>query len=512
MEARLQVRRTGLITVMALVMSMGPAWVAWSQAPTSPPRTQGQSPGQGQGQGQSFEGFLTGPQPGQTNPQIAVDGGGRVYWLWVDSLRRQRADIKLQRSVDGGVTWVGEAITVDEDKPASGEGVSPVLVSDAAGRVMVLWRAKVRRGASLKEMKFVMSPDGGATWERPSKVLNRGQQGLSGDLAADGQGNVYATWYDERRRPRGTPGPEGRAFDIYFNRSQDFGRTWLTEDVPLTGTEPGAQGRGFQPRLQSDGKGGVYIAWVETRTGRTEIFFRASHDHGKTWDPEINVSRGGLSATNHQLLVDSAGNVMLVWTDNRSGPSDVFFARSDDGGRHWATPVRLTRTRIGSSRAEVPHMAASRDGRVYVAWQDKRNGREDIYLNVSADGGKTWLDQDIRLDRDDIGTGVSEFPHVLVRADGSVVVAWSDDRNGYEQVLLTVSADGGKTWLDREIRVDTDTKPRHRARGVKLAANAAGVIYAVWEDWEGGGSAVQKSVAYRRVVLPDARSAAAPAK
>ena len=158
-------------------------------------------------------------------------------------------------------------------------------------------------------------------------------------------------------------------------------------------------------------------------------------------------------------------------------------------------------------------MAMARDGRVYVAWQDVRNGREDIYLNVSPDRGKTWLDKDVRLDRDDAGTGVSELPYVLARADGSVVVAWSDDRTGYDQILMTQSRDGGKTWLDREIRVDTDTKPGERARGVKLATDANGVIHAVWEVWKGEGTAIQKRVAYGRLVLPPATaSGAAPAR
>ncbi len=204
--------------------------------------------------------------------------------------------------------------------------------------------------------------------------------------------------------------------------------------------------------------------------------------------------------------------MLLVWSDGRLGPEDLFFARSEDGGKQWSEPVRLSRHRPGVATSTAPHMAMARDGRVYVAWQDTRNGREDIYLNLSPDWGRTWLDKDIRLDRDEAGTGISEFPHVLVRADGGVVVAWSDDRTGFEQILLTRSGDGGKTWLDREIRVDTATKPAERARGVKLAADASGVVYAVWEVWKGEGTQIQKRVAYRRLVLPEATSAVAPAR
>ena len=83
---------------------------------------------------------------------------------------------------------------------------------------------------------------------------------------------------------------------------------------------------------------------------------------------------------------------------------------------------------------------------------------------------------------------------------------------GFEAILLTRSVDGGETWLDREIRVDVDTKPGERSRSIKLAANAAGIIYAVWEVWAGGGAEGRKSVAYRRLELPEAVSAVVPAR
>src|SRR5262249_23673084 len=278
----------------------------------------------------------------------------------------------------------------------------------------------------------------------------------------------------------GRPAPalrSQRGLMIFFNHSPDSGQTWLSHDLRLSedqrpsalgaGTKSGTtaggadsggdasdgkgatprreRNRGFiraQPRIQADPRGRVFVAWMDNRGGLTEIYFRASTDHGQSWGPEINVSRGASSAREHQLLTDGQGRVFLAWTDSRDGKPDVFFARSEDGGATWAAPVRVSHRAVGATSSISPNMAIGPDGRLYVAWQDQRNGRDDIYLNVSADRGQSWLGQDIRLDRDDAGTGISRSPQVVVGGPGTVAVIWEDDRAAFEQLLLNLSTDG----------------------------------------------------------------------
>jgi hypothetical protein len=150
-------------------------------------------------------------------------------------------------------------------------------------------------------------------------------------------------------------------------------------------------------------------------------------------------------------------------------------------------------------------MALDPDGRLYVAWQDRRNGREDIYMNISADRGKTWLERDIRLDRDDPGTGISRTPYVVARKGGHVAVVWSDDRSGFDRLLLNWSRDGGATWPAEEISVDVPGAATDHARNGRLAWDETGVLHAVWEAWKGEGQQVEKHVEYRRLTLPSDR-------
>jgi hypothetical protein len=347
---------------------------------------------------------------------------------------------------------------------------------------------------------------------------------------------VYVVWDDDRGpglKKAGTRTARGVA--VFFNRSDDFGQSWLTEEVLLSGAlepateKPDASTDGeksaraakgdkperrarakatrprsflsFQPRIQSDPGGRVVVAWLDTREGRTEVYVRASADHGRDWGPLTNVSRGAVDAVNHQLLADGRGRAFLVWSDGRHGREDVFFARSPDGGRSWEPPVRLSRRPVGATVSTTPSMALDQEGRVYVAWADRRNGRSDIYLNVSADGGLSWLDRDLRLDRDDAGTGISQNPHVVTYGTRGVAVLWQDDRTGFEQILLNRSADGGRTWLEREVRVDTTGRAPERGTRPRAVWEPAGILHVVWERWTGPDANAARRVEYRQVSL-----------
>jgi hypothetical protein len=462
-----------------------------------------------------------GPLPetlNQVDPQILVDDRDGVYRLWVDHWAGQGRHIRFQRSIDGGDHWLPAPLMLDRDKPAGARSTVPAFTVDPSGRVMAIWRTK-GTGSIGKQLRFSSSTDRGATWSASSAILNRKGRAFGGSLSTDGKGHVYVAWYDERQAEDTGGAPPGKGMRIFFNRSEDFGATWLAEDLLLSGpgatdlpapaSEPGARARGRRggafisalPRTQADGQGRVFVVWVDNREGRSEIYFRASENHGKNWGPEVNVSRGGSSATNHQLLTDGRGRLYVLWTDTRYGFEDVFFARSEDAGRQWAEPQRLSHHAPGVAISTRPNMALGANGELYVAWQDRRNGREDIYFTLSADGGRTWLPQDLRLDTDDPGTGVSREPFVVTHPRGAVAVLWEDDRTGFEQVLMNWSSDGGRSWLAREVRVDTLTAPHDRARKPRAAWDRAGRLHVVWEIWRGEGRQVERRVDYRRLAV-----------
>jgi len=132
----------------------------------------------------------------------------------------------------------------------------------------------------------------------------------------------------------------------------------------------------------------------------------------------------------------------------------------------------------GATGSSAPSMAA--DGAsVYVAWSDDRNGLEDIYCNCSADGGATWLAADLRLDTGSApGASRSTFPRIAAAGD-AVYVVWGDERNGASDLYLNRSLDRGASWLPADVRLSDGYWPEIAASGPS--------VYVVWRDFRGAG-------------------------
>ena len=83
------------------------------------------------------------------------------------------------------------------------------------------------------------------------------------------------------------------------------------------------------------------------------------------------------------LAADDAGGLFLAWKDNREDVGDIYFARSLDGGLTWTDHLRLNQDGAGAIQ-QLPFVVVDGSGtRVYVVWQDDRNGDQDVFFRES---------------------------------------------------------------------------------------------------------------------------------
>jgi hypothetical protein len=160
------------------------------------------------------------------------------------------------------------------------------MQSDGKGHVYVVWRTKQPDGK--KAVIFTASKDFGATFG-PKIKLNQGNGAFEPVLSTDGNGHFYVVWTDER--PEASSRGAGRKLanhNLYMNRSDDHGKTWLPQDIMLNGAPAEASIAVMRawPQIRSDDQGHVAVAWFDTRN-KSSIYFRASTDFGKTWKEEL---------------------------------------------------------------------------------------------------------------------------------------------------------------------------------------------------------------------------------
>jgi hypothetical protein len=352
------------------------------------------------------------------------------------------------------------------------EAEAPRMCTTGDGQVYTVWQED-RTGQPA--IWFNASNDVGRSWFPSDVQVNHGEAlAAAPDVGCDGQ-HVWVVWEDARDGDLAN-------HNIYLNSSEDGGITWREEDLLLDGDVEGDH-MSLGPRVLARGDR-VYVAWFDSPDGAYDIYLQASTDAGVTWrDAAERVDsdeRGAAYSAWPRLAADGAGTVVVAWEDNRSGATDIYANASHDDGGSWGADTRLDGgDEPGSANSFSPSLALDGDD-AYVVWHDERSGASrDVYLNHSADGGDTWLDEASRGDSDAEGMFDSINASVSA-AGGRAQVVWQDDRAGGYDIYHRVFEDGDWKW--GELRLDTDVGGEAQSYFPQVLAVGDAVL-AVWQDY-----------------------------
>ncbi len=192
----------------------------------------------------------------------------------------------------------------------------------------------------------------------------------------------------------------------------------------------------FARSIATDGSGNVIVAWYDTRDGTSQVYIKRSNDGGVTWGPDTRLSQGA-AGSEHPAIAMSAPHVYVAWHDFRNGKPDIYLRHSADGGTTWGAETLLTAS-VGDGAH--PSVAAS-GARARVVFGSLRDGQAEVYTRGSDDYGATWSTE----------TRVSDVPYdswvsTVELSGANVYVGWVDYRDANEEEYMRRSTDGGATW------------------------------------------------------------------
>ncbi len=268
-------------------------------------------------------------------PQLAVSTDGRD--VYVDVNGPSQGDSQVGVSHDGGVTFTRVKVT-DSDRYYFAGGAW----TSADGRHVVFAQSGYRQGGEGRiRFDAALSDDGGSSWRSvrvatgfrqppcTSKGCYDGFYGPTPALAGDPDGDLLYLYAANRK-----PGAPQR---VYVTTSSDGGSTW-TQTTALS--PPGANA--IFPAAASGGPGDFRVWWMDTRTGRWNVWYARTTDGGATWSTPIRLSnatsgtpyksrRGFLEAYGDygEMGVTSGGKTVAIWGEGASyaGPGGVWFVR-----------------------------------------------------------------------------------------------------------------------------------------------------------------------------------------
>ncbi len=289
---------------------------------------------------------------------------------------------------------------------------------------------------------------------------------------------------------------------ILFNRSMDYGATWLRPVTIAEETKPNTQLS--LPAMWLDATE-VSLAWRRKSGADKTIYFAGSTDRGQTWPAEpVGLIRNGQPFAPIQWA-DPGGHRYIFWQDEARSIKDLKFMASGDAGATWpAQPILLTAhlaaTGKRGNRAYARAITSDQAGRVYVAWHEKSllpSLSHRLVLNRSADFGQSWLSEPVTI-RDLPGSEGHNIGSLSLVADaaGHVYLAWEEPHPDGSDIYITRSDDSGTTWPYPPIRLNS-TSPSvvTIARQLRLATGPTGTLYAAWTERV---SEARKRIAFRQ--------------
>lgn len=362
---------------------------------------------------------------------------------------------------------------VNTSSPAGTYAVRTPAICCRGRRVHVAWMdERVGQG----DIRFNTSTNGTQTWLTNDLRVNTDIEGAALRRApvvcCEGT-NVYVAWTDFRLAV-GT--------QIFFNYSSDSGRTFAPLDQRVS-VNVGEDSFNVQAQMCCEGSS-VYAVWVREETGA--IYFNRSLNFGGTWLAVPRRLNPTTSNGSRPVICCEDEMITVAWEDDRNGALDIYTTSSQDGGTSWASQnQRLDTDSPGSAPSEQPRLCCA-GARVYCAWRDQRDLGETVYTNFSSNRGLNWQSVDRRMDTSVVlPTGVES--HSIQCANQYVHLVWTDNRNGELDVFYRRSINSGIAWEAPDVRIDAGAPGATPSVQVDLCANVPHV-YATWSEVSGPGT------------------------
>jgi len=266
---------------------------------------------------------------------------------------------------DASVRAADDPPAVERSLVVSQQGYFPVALRLSDSRIAVVLRGGAAHVGIKGRLDIVFSSDEGKTWTKPAVVNDSPVDDRNPAFGQAKDGTlVVGFWRTARYDEMGRYDEKlDKPVNTWVTRSSDGGKSWSEPDeidvadigwgspygkivtlpdgamlMPVYGE--GIRPRGEKPAIHED----------------VSYLYR-SIDHGKTWK---RFSTPGPKRFNETGLARLAGG-RLVAAMRTNSPQDVWLTASDDDGKTWSEPKKLT-----SGSVHPADLVALPDGRVLL--------------------------------------------------------------------------------------------------------------------------------------------------
>jgi len=280
-----------------------------------------------------------------------------------------------------------------------------------------------------------------------------------------GNGSAVFAWNDWRSGNK----------DIYVQKIDSSGNIqWISNGIGIAIKNA----HQADPKIISDGSGGAIVVWQDSVSGNWDIYAQRINSSGSIqWTSGgVVICNAANSQINPKLESDGLGGVIITWQDKRNGIEyDIYAQRINASGTiQWiANGIAICNSPDGQTNPKIEPDGANG---AYIAWQDKRNGNDyNIFTQrINSSGATQWTANGVP-----VCTAIGNQSAIDITSDliNGVIVTWKDQRTGVVQVYVDMlNPLGASAW--------TTLNGTYIANGINpnIIGDANGGAIITWQD------------------------------
>ncbi len=370
---------------------------------------------------------LAGQPQGHYTPRIVAYGSGVSAAIL--GANQTKATVLFSNADFTDATF-SSFMRVDTNDSIFAQSKDPAIAIAPNGDILVVWSQTF---LGISRVFLSRSSDQGGSFSTPMLITDAAIGNQTGPKIAVASGVIYVVWTGF------VPSKNGNA--IFLARSLDNSQSFgVPVRVDHTGSAISVQGF---PEVAARGDD-VCVVWHDARDDPYfNIYGAVSHDQGQTFGPtgDILISDGANNTEQSRpdVVYLDDGRILVIWQDRRSGDYDVRGAVST-GSTSFSASFLISDGPSNRDQSD-PRLAIDSRGFVSVTWRDNRplSGSligYHIFRTTSFDGIHYGTSKRV----DDAPVATSCFsPDIAASDNGSLFIAWSDDRTGSSEVYFKFS-------------------------------------------------------------------------
>lgn len=411
--------------------------------------------------GNNFQVNTDNTSTAQIQPAIAATNNNFIV-VWADC-RNNNYDIYYQLYNDNG-NPIGVNTKVNDDVTSHTQS-EPAVAMYQSNNFIVVWKDHRNINGDIFCQRYQSNSIPVGSNMKINNDIASAHQRCSW-ISQDGFGNYLISWEDERNHH----------CDIYGVCLDSLGNI-LSSNFKVNDDTVAAEQ--YYASNDRNFNGDFIITWTDNRNGNFDVYGQRYLANSTPIGTNFRINDDSTQFAQYYPIVscDSIGNSVVVWIDYRNNDNDIYGQRFDYQGNPLGTNFIINQPASGSQL--YPYVAKHRSGNFVVVWMDNRNGNYDIY-GQRFDANGLALGANFRVN-DDIGNSYQGYPSVTLDVWGNFYVAWEDKRNGCTDIYLQKFDHNGNP-IGANIKVDDDNIDGSQYSPT-LSCDETGRLVVVWCDF-----------------------------